>query len=499
MSCRHGKTGTRRTVATIGVLGWLLVSLGVARCTRNTGPMAPASATLRVGVGGLPQLTPQGGLRQLVSNLSIEGLVNFNENGRPRPWLAESWMIGPDGLSVTVQLRRQARFHDGTPVTASLVVRALQQNLPGLMGPAFDDVAQIVADGDAQVRVILRRPSQFLLEALDTSIQKPGKDGAGTGPFAPDGVATSSGLRAAADYYLGRPGIDKIAITPYPSVRAAWADLLRGNIDMLHEVNVDALDSLQASTNVSVFSFVRHYQYAITFSGHAPALESAEVRRELNAAVDRNAIVRVALRGHGIPSTGPIPPQHWALDKSAPKLAFDRDLLKSLAARHLKFTCLVPADSVYERVALAVKQQLAAASVDMRVEEVTQEQILQATQNNKFEAVLVDPVSGPSVFRSYRQFYSKVPFTPKPRGSAQIDAALDRVRHASSDNEYRAGVTAFQQAVVDDPPAIFLAWGERARAVSNKFDVPAPEDGRDVLATLRLWRPATVQQLASRN
>src|SRR5580765_1417249 len=196
MSCRHEKTGTRRIV-TIGVLGWLLVSVGAARCTRNTGPNAPVSATLRVGVGGLPQLTPQGGLRQLVSNLSIEGLVNFNENGRPRPWLAESWTIGPDGLSVTVHLRRQARFHDGTPVTASLVVRSLQQNLPGLMGPAFEDVAQIVADGDAQVRIILRRPSQFLLEALDTSIQKPGKDGAGTGPFAPDGAAAPSELRAA--------------------------------------------------------------------------------------------------------------------------------------------------------------------------------------------------------------------------------------------------------------------------------------------------------------
>jgi hypothetical protein len=153
---------------------------------------------------------------------------------------------------------------------------------------------------------------------------------------------------------------------------------------------------------------------------------------------------------------------------------------------------------VYERVALAVKQQLAAAAVDMRVEEVTQEQILQATRSDNFEAVLVDPISGPTVFRAYRQFYSTVPFTPKPRGSSLIDAALDRIRHAASDDEYRAGVTAFQQAIVDDPPAIFLAWGERARAVSRRFDVPTPENGRDILPNLRLWRPAA-QQVASRN
>jgi hypothetical protein len=73
------------------------------------------------------------------------------------------------------------------------------------------------------------------------------------------------------------------------------------------------------------------------------------------------------------------------------------------------------------------------------------------------------------------------------------------VRHAASDDEYRSGVTAFQQAVVDEPPAIFLAWSERARAVSHRFDVPVPEDGRDVLSTLRLWRPTPNQQSASRN
>jgi len=113
--------------------------------------------------------------------------------------------------------------------------------------------------------------------------------------------------------------------------------------------------------------------------------------------------------------------------------------------------------------------------------------------------MLVDPISGPSMFRSYRSWHSGGSAAIKPIESRLIDAALDRVRHAASDDEYRAGVTAFQQAIVDDPPAIFLAWGERARAVSRRFDVPVPEDGRDVLSTLRMWRPAPRQQIASRN
>jgi len=79
-----------------------------------------------------------------------------------------------------------------------------------------------------------------------------------------------------------------------------------------------------------------------------------------------------------------------------------------------------------------------------------------------------------------------------------MDVALDRIRHAASDEEYRLAVGEFQRAVVENPPGIFLAWSERARAVNRRFDVAA-EPGRDILTTLRSWRPATGLQSVGRN
>jgi peptide/nickel transport system substrate-binding protein len=497
MTRQHKLPATRRKLH-IGALGWLVVLIVIASCDkRPESAKLEASATLRVGIGGLPQKAQQAGLSQVVANFSTEGLINLNEDGRPRPFLAESWIQAPDGLTLTLQLRSHAKFHDGSPVTASAISQALNDTLPSAMRSAFEDVADISPVDDTHVRIRLHRPSPFVLEALETTLQKPGKTKTGSGAFAP--TAAPFELRANADYYGGRPSIDRIALTSYPSVRTAWAELLRGNLDMLWEVNVDALDSLEGSTDVGVFSFVRHYQYMIVFSPTAAQLQSPEIRRELSAAINRDALVRDALNGHGIPSTGPVPPKHWALDTSAPRLTFDAALARKLASRHLHFTCLVPADSVYERMALAIKQQFAAAGVDMRVEEATQDQVVAAAKENKYEAIVADLISGPSLFRSYRHFNSKMEFSPKPIVSAAIDAALDRIRHARTDDDYRAGVTAFQQAVVDDPPALFLAWGERARAVSRRFTVPAQEKGRDVLATIRLWRPAGVPQVASRN
>jgi hypothetical protein len=79
-----------------------------------------------------------------------------------------------------------------------------------------------------------------------------------------------------------------------------------------------------------------------------------------------------------------------------------------------------------------------------------------------------------------------------------VDTAFDAIRDAPDDKAYKAGVAAFQKAIVNDPPAIFLVWGERARAVSTRFEFPA-EPGRDILPTLRLWRPRSDTRSMSRN
>jgi hypothetical protein len=71
-----------------------------------------------------------------------------------------------------------------------------------------------------------------------------------------------------------------------------------------------------------------------------------------------------------------------------------------------------------------------------------------------------------------------------------VSVALDRLRAAPTEADYKAAVAGFQQAMIDDPPAIFVAWSQRARAVSTRFEVPA-EPGRDILRSLRLWRPAS--------
>jgi peptide/nickel transport system substrate-binding protein len=413
--------------------------------------------------------------------------------------VAKGWTVAPDGRSIVVELRDNVRFYDGTPVTAQLVASLVHQSLPRLMGPAYDDVASIDVASKDTIEFKLRRPSSFLIDALELDVSKPGAPEVGTGPFMPVREAPAE-LRANPNYYLGSPAIERVVLNTYPSERAAWAELLRDDLDAVYELGVDGLDSLQSATTINVLTVARPYQYLVLLNPQKPVLRSAATRRALNAGIDRAGLVRDALNGHGTPSAGPVSPRHWAAQGSFHALKYDPQWAAETLARAtghtagskpetlLTFSCLVAPEN--ERLALVVKHQLEEIGAEMSVEEASVDRLLEALASHRFDAILFDVLSGPSLFRAYRWWHSAGDFYPGVYASAAVDAALDAIRHSTADDEYRTGVANFQQSILEDPPAIFLAWSERARAVSKRFEVPPAEPGVDVIRTLRLWRPA---------
>jgi peptide/nickel transport system substrate-binding protein len=362
------------------------------------------------------------------------------------------------------------------------------------MGPAFRDVKDIAAISDEQLEFRMNRRSTFLLESLDFSIQKGGDPPVGTGPFyAKDPLKGSSEVELFPhqNYYGGKPGIDRLFVRGYTSIRSAWADMLRGRVDMLYEISDDATDLLEGSTQVQAYTFQRPYAYAAILNVRRPALRDAAVRRALNAAIDRARIVNDALEGHGAPADGPLLPSHWAYDNTADRFEYNPELLRGLT-----FKCLYLERS-HERLALVLQQQLQAAGVQVILEKAPVDEGSARIYSGDFDAALVDVANGPLV-RSYLFWHSEGPNNWGRFASRAVDDALEEIQHAADEPAYRSAVARFQRAMVHDPPAIFLAWSERTRAVSTRFDVRA-EPGQDILRTLRVWGPAADKPVDSPN
>ena len=498
---------------------WMRLAIVTAACcaamtialscssTRGAPSGAPVPP-LRVGLGQLSSNGPLDGLRQLSQNVSVEALARPGEDGRLQPWLAESWTTAADGRSLHVRLRPGVKFHDGSPFDAGAVATLLPNALRTFMGPELYKGIKVDVSGPLTVDISFQQSPTFLTEALEAQIRKPGAKVIGTGPFM---VATDSTaeLRANPDYYIGRPSIDRITIHSFPSVRAAWAEMLRNNIDMLYDVGLDALDSMETATNVSVYTFTRKYQYLIALNSQSTALRSAKVRQALNMAVDPKGILRAALNGHGLISKGPFWMRHWAATDDLQWFAYEPEKAAALLAGEnrartvkgakLTFALLIPPDAVYERIALEFKRQMEEVGVVVTADQVPLDRLFQALQKRAYDAVLMEGLSGATMFRPYQLWHSGGIFNPGGLGNASVDAAFDQLRGAGSEDDFKRAAAGVQQAFMDDPPVIFLAWMERARAVSTRFHVATDASRPDVLGTMRLWTPATAERRASRN
>jgi peptide/nickel transport system substrate-binding protein len=443
---------------------------------------------------------PTAALQRVADLLVSEQLVTVTGDGRPRPSLARAYSTSDDGLVLRVSLRPGLKFHDGRVLDAATVAGILKEALPASLGPLYEDIAGFEIKSDTDFEIRLHRPSALVLEGLDTPVTEPGSPHVGTGPYRTT-VASDSGIEMEAnqDYYQGRPIIDHISIKPYSSVRSAWADMLRGQIDMLYEVGLDALDSLQPSSAIHVYTFTRRYAYAVLFNVRKPTFQDQKLRRALNMAVDRKGLVTTALQGHGEPDDSSVWPGHWAIDPSAPRFEYQpaESSHRFANGKSLRFKCLTIDGPPYERLALALQRQLDAVGVTMEIEPLPLDKLNARWEAGDFEALLFEFRVG-AMSDQYRFWHSGGSLNHGGFSSRVVDSYLDAIRHSTSDAAYKSGMAGFQRAIVNDPPAVFLAWGERARAVSRRFDIPV-ERTHDIMFTLRQWRPTNDEKAANRN
>lgn len=478
----------------------------------QTGITPPARRVLTIGVPESGVNGPELGIGSLIASSTLEGLtqVNVSADGRALPRLAEAWEWENGGRRLRMKLREGVEFHDGTVLTAAAIAEALKaaiaQGGNRALYPSLTDINDVRPNGPLELVLELAQPSAFLPEELDLPLAL--DRNVGTGPFRlVRRDSTGAVLERFDRYYLGTPIIDQIVIRPFDTLRTAWTSLLRGEVDMVTDVPPEAVEFIR-NDDIQVIPFARNYQFLIAFNSASAPFRSPDVRRALNLAVDRDNLILNVLQGQGRAATGPLWPQHWAYDSSIQPFTFDADLAESLLndagftipnitrttdlpPARLHFTCLVPADfSVLERIALNVQKQLFDVGVDMQFEVVSLAEYDSRIREKDFEAVLVDLSSGPSLARA-NVFWR--PAQRQPDGlnvfgydNPDAERFFQILNTSLNEARIRSATRGLQRVLLEDPPALFLAWNARARAVSRAFTVVGPS-GRDPLLTVRQW------------
>lgn len=439
-----------------------------------------------------------------------------DRGGRTAPRLCARWEWLKGGTVLSLTLQQGVLFHDGSPLNASTVADLLKRRFQeDPYAFTYRSVKQIKVLDEQTLQIHLARPEALLMEDLVYAAMTKGS--IGTGPFLLEGRATDAGatLRRFDNYHQGRPGVERVDVKVYPSLRNAWSAMMRGEINMLHEVSREAAPFVEAESSVRAYPMLRPYVNAVLFNIRHPILAKKEVRQALSYAIDRDAIVRDVMSGRGERADGPVWKYHWAFSTAQRTYDYNPELarLKLDAAGYAKpqassasempsrfrFTCLIMGnDARFERSALVLQKQLYGVGVDMRIEAVPLLELAERFTSGRFDALFFETISGRSLTWLYRQWRSRPNRLPGElnSGYTAADAALDRLRETFDDADTKRAVGDLQRVFYEDPPAIFVAWPQTSRAISARIHVPY-ENSMDVVG--RLWRsewaaPGTAQK-----
>jgi peptide/nickel transport system substrate-binding protein len=276
-----------------------------------------------------------------------DALVKPMPGGLNTPSLAESWSVSKDGLTYDFLIRKNARFHNGEPVTADDVKFSFERYKGGGAKLLKDKVKDIQVAGANRVRFVLREPWPDFLASYGTSatgagwivprkyVERVGDDGfkkapVGAGPYKlvsfNPGVELT--LEAFDDYWRKRPSIKRIVMRSIPEESTRAAAVKTGEVDLAYLLSAPIAEELRRSPGTRIVAPLIYGVYWLDFLDQwdrKSPWSDRRVRLAASLAIDRPAINQAEMLGLGRVTGGFVPPTFdFALAIEAPRLDVTR-------------------------------------------------------------------------------------------------------------------------------------------------------------------------------
>lgn len=337
----------------------------------------------------------------------LETLMRQNAKNQLEPWLAQSLTnVNPTTWRLVL---RDAKFWDGSPVTADDVVASFKKNWEAsvdLKGLISTDTKFTVVD-PRTLDMTTPQPSAIFPYALalsSTGISKTAPDGTSslmTGPYRATKLVVDNqlDLEPFKDHWSGNPAIAKITIKYVADPNARILALQAGDVDMLYNFPAEAIKTFGPDVEATATPSGREALINLNV-GRAP-FNDRSVREALALGIDRNVLNQVGLDGRGVPVTQMFPavsgydnvPLQGTDVARAKQLLDDAgwkpggDGVRAKGSDRLSFTIIsYPGRADLTPYAVAMQSQLKPLGFDIKVMEV--QDIGAATKNAMFDAAM---------------------------------------------------------------------------------------------------------------
>jgi len=447
------------------------------------------------------------------------------------PELAQAWTVSKDGRQITFHLRGGVSFSDGTPFSAQDVAYTVQQLMDPALHSATGDAFRSGA-GNIETKVVsptrisitFPAPVAGLDRLFDQvailSEHSPKKEMAVLGPFmlADYKPGATVLLKRNPNYWKtdqqGRklPYLDSVRLDIQPNRDVEMLRFKRGELDLINSLDSEYFDKLAATAPQLVHDAgpsLDSEQLWFNEVAKSPIpgykknwFRSANFRRAISEAINREDLSRVVFHGHAQPAVGPFSPANkfWFNNKLKPQPYSPDSALKTLQAdgfrmengvlkdkdgNEVVFSIVTNAGSKpRERMAVLIQDDLQKIGIHVNVVTLDFPSLIERmTQSFDYEAIIlgltnvdIDPNGEMNVWLSSAENHQWNPQQKIPETSweAEIDRLM-RVQAASTDPKRRKeAFDRVQEIVVEQEPFIFLINKNALSAVSTMVHGAAP-------------------------
>jgi len=480
----------KTVMAVLSVCCALMIAAGGIACSRSQ-ELPPN--TLRIALQSQaktldPHLATDAASMRLCELLYSTLLEYTDQYGQWRPLLADSVHISTDNLSYTIFIKRGVVFHtSGSLVTANDVAYSLRRiQRMGVRSHHLGPVEAITAVDTYTVTLQLTEPFAPLLTHLahpmnaiiDSSIEQPSREDAGSGPYQLVSWEPGSALIASSwkDCALGdAPAIDTLHFQIISDETTRMSMLKTGQIDLVTDVPAREVASMQRNKDFTTQSVEGTFWEYIGYNTRSFPFNDARVRRAVSHTLDRDAIAHLVTFSLAKPlHGGPLPSTHWAHDTTsiyaAPDTAQALQLLEQAGYGGEQVELIVGSSFPYQvSAAQVVKQQLAAVGMPVKIVPLESSVFFDRLNEGNFQMTLVGWVGfvDPDEW-FYPLFHSQGSYNQQGFADSTLDALLESARRELDKKKRKRVYREISQLIVRQAPMSFLhinpqtsSWNQR--------------------------------------
>jgi peptide/nickel transport system substrate-binding protein len=470
----------------------LSISIILAGCSKTSTTDTPqtsgAPATAAVVPGGDftfalastptsldPNSTPAAVEYRVMRNI-FDSLVSETPDHQIKPWLATEWTISSDRKSYTFKLRKDVKFHDGTPFNA----KAVKFNFDRIKDPATKsrmastligsyESAEVIDEFTVKINLaspyepFLRQLTQaFLGMVSPAGVEKYGDkfglNPVGTGPFKFVKWTPNADIELVKnpDYnwapptasHTGPAYLDKLTFKLIPEEATRIGSVQSGQVSAVEVVPPQNMVSLKGNQDVQLHQVDSPGgPYVLMLNQTRPPWDNLKARQAVQSAIDVDTIVKTLYLGTYQRAWSPLSPTTLGYDKSLEgsvkvDINKSKQLLDELGwkpgadgirEKDGKKLTIVYADTSPNRekrndIAAMIQQQLKPVGIDVKIEAVAVAAYTPKILANQYDIAGTSLISGdPDVLRTV--YFSKFAPTSTTYGfnmGHNLDPAIDQ-------------------------------------------------------------------------